>query len=93
MKDHGVWEATEPKDPKTVVEDKVDKRALAIIYQGIAEDLLLSIAEKKNAKEAWEEIKIVHLGADKVKKAKAQTLKSEFESRLCKKVRSTSKKS
>ena len=59
MQAHGVWEAIEPTDPKTVVEDKVDKRALAIIYQGIAEDLRLSIAEKKNAKEAWEEIKTV----------------------------------
>ncbi|WCJ34769.1 hypothetical protein M5689_016057 [Euphorbia peplus] len=80
MQAHGVWEAIDPKDPKTVVEDKVDKRALAIIYQGIAEDLLLSIADKRTSKEAWEAIKTVHLGADKVKKARAQTLKFEFES-------------
>lgn len=57
----------------------MDKRALAIIYNGIFEDLLLSIAEKKMSKEAWEAIKTVHLGADKVKAAKAQTLKVEFE--------------
>ena len=79
MQAHGVWESIEPKDPKVAVEDKMDKRALAIIYQGISEDLLLSIAEKKTSKEAWEAIKTVHLGADKVKKAKAQTLKVEFE--------------
>lgn len=52
---------------------------MAIIYQRIAEDLLLSIADKKTSKEAWDAIKTVHLGADKVKKAKVQTLKSEFE--------------
>ena len=80
MQAHRVWEAIEPKDPKVAVEDKVDKRALAIIYQGIGEDLLLSIADKTTSKEAWEAIKTVHLGADKVKKAKAQTLKAEFES-------------
>lgn len=44
----------------------MDKRALAIIYQGIPEDLLLSLAEKKTSKDAWEAIKIVCLGADKV---------------------------
>lgn len=80
MQAHGVWEAVEPKDPKAVVEDKVDKRALAMIYQSIPEDLLLTLAERKTAKEAWDAIKTVSLGADKVKKAKAQTLKSEFES-------------
>ncbi|KAL8156229.1 hypothetical protein AgCh_001357 [Apium graveolens] len=80
MQAHGVWEAIEPKDPKTAAEKKMDKRALAIIYQGIADDMLLTIAEKKTSKEAWGEIKTLCLGADKVKKAKAQTLKSEFES-------------
>lgn len=84
MQAHGVWEAIEPKDPKAVVEDKMDKRALAIIYQGISEDLLLSIADKTSSKDAWEAIKTVHLGAEKVKKAKAQTLKAEFESLVMK---------
>lgn len=75
-----VWEAIEPKDPKAAVEEKMDKRALAVIYQGIADDMLLTIAEKKTSKDAWGAIKTLCLGADKVKKAKAQTLKSEFES-------------
>ncbi|XP_074360724.1 uncharacterized protein LOC141700968 [Apium graveolens] len=80
MQAHGIWEAIEPKDPKTTADEKMDKRALAIIYQGIADDMLLTIAEKKTSKEAWGEIKMLCLSADKVKKAKAQTLKSEFES-------------
>lgn len=52
MQAHGMWDAVEPKDPKAVVEEKMDKRAMAIIYQGIGEDLLLSITEKKTSKEA-----------------------------------------
>lgn len=75
----GVWDAIEPKDPKAAVEDKVDKRALAVIYQGLPEEFVLSIAEKKSSKEAWDAIKTMCLGADKVKKARAQTLKGEFE--------------
>ena len=79
MQAHGVWEAIEPKDPKSTTEEKMDKRALAVIYQGVPEDILLSIAEKKTSKEAWNAIKVMSLGAEKVKVAKAQTLKCEFE--------------
>lgn len=82
MQAHGVWEAIEPKepkDPKAAIEEKIDKRAMAVIYQGIQEDLMLTLAEKKTAKETWEAIRTVCQGADKVKKAKAQTLKGEFE--------------
>ena len=77
---YNVWEAVEPKDPKAVIEDKADKRAMAMIYQSISEELLLTLAERKTAKDVWEAIKTASLGADRVKKAKAQTLKVEFES-------------
>lgn len=80
MQAHGVWEAIDPKDPKVTLEEKTDKLALAAIYQGIPEDVLLSLAEKTTAKSAWEAIKLLSLGADRVKQAKAQTLKGEFES-------------
>ncbi|KAK1378600.1 DUF4219 domain-containing protein [Heracleum sosnowskyi] len=79
MQAHGVWEAIEPKDPKETVEERTDKLVLAAIYQGIPKDPL-SLAENKSAKEAWDAIKAVCLGPDKVKKARAQTLKGEFES-------------
>lgn len=39
----------------------------------------MSVADKKTSKEAWEAIRTVHLRADKVKKAKVHTIKSEFE--------------
>lgn len=81
MQAHGVWEAVSPKDPETsVVDDKVDKVALAVIYQGIPEDVLLSIADKGTTKEAWDAVKVMCQGAEKVKTAKVQTLKAEFES-------------
>ncbi|XP_023770494.1 uncharacterized protein LOC111919112 [Lactuca sativa] len=53
--------------------------ALVVIYQGILEDLLLSLAEKKKTKEAWEALKTMFVGADRVKIARIQTLKTEFE--------------
>lgn len=80
MQAHVMWQAIEPKDPKATVEEKVDKLALAAIFQGIPEDFLLSLAEKSTAKEAWEALKTMCLGAERVKKAKVQTLKANFES-------------
>lgn len=77
---YNVWEAVDPKDPKAVIENKADKRAMAMIYQSISEELLLTLAERKTLKDVWQAIKTASLGADRVKKAKAQTLKAEFES-------------
>ncbi|XP_074327223.1 uncharacterized protein LOC141665139 [Apium graveolens] len=79
MQAYGVWEAIEPKDPKAVVEEKMDKQALTIIYQAIPDDTLLAVDEKKSCKEAWTALKTLSKGADKVKQVKAQTLKAEFE--------------
>ncbi|XP_074362521.1 uncharacterized protein LOC141702812 [Apium graveolens] len=41
--------------------------------------MLLAITDKKIAKDAWEAIKIMSQGAEKVKKARVQTLKADFE--------------
>ncbi|XP_074323483.1 uncharacterized protein LOC141660397 [Apium graveolens] len=79
LKAQGVWCAIEQKDTKTPVDDKTDKVALAMIYQGIPEETLLSLAEKETAKDAWEAIKTLYQGADRAKQAKIQSLKSEFE--------------
>ncbi|XP_074363167.1 uncharacterized protein LOC141704404 [Apium graveolens] len=57
MQAHGVWDTIESSDPKIKFEDKIDKVALAMIYQGVPEDVLLSLADKRTAKEAWVAIK------------------------------------
>ncbi|XP_074373447.1 uncharacterized protein LOC141713772 [Apium graveolens] len=86
MQAHGVWEAIDPKDPKGKVVEKIDKVALAVIYQGVPEDILLSLAEKNTAKEAWVAIKTMCLGADRVRTTKIQTLKAEFDSLTMKEI-------
>ena len=48
------------------------------------EEVLLTIAEKETAKEAWEAIKTMCMGVERVKEAKVQTLKGEFESLIMK---------
>lgn len=84
MKAQGVWGAIEQKDPKVAVDERTVQVALAAIYQGVPEEVLLAIAEKETAKEAWEAIKTMYMGAERVKEAKVQTLKGEFESLVMK---------
>ena len=82
MQAQGAWSAVEPSDSKATIDEKIDKVAMAMIYQGIPEEVLLSLADKKSAKKVWDAIKTLCQGADRVKKARIQTLKSEFEA-LC----------
>lgn len=83
MKAQGVWSTIE-NDSKVIVDEKMVQVAFATIYQGVPEYVLLTIAEKEIAKEAWEAIKTLCMGAERVKKAKVQTLKGEFESLVMK---------
>ncbi|CAH9076959.1 unnamed protein product, partial [Cuscuta europaea] len=73
----GVRDAIEAEGP---VDNRRDKMALAAIYQGIGEDVLLQLGAKKTAKEVWNMLKNMNLGADKVKEVRTQTLWREFES-------------
>ncbi|KAF2284725.1 hypothetical protein GH714_029592 [Hevea brasiliensis] len=76
MMAQGVWDAIESPDP---IDSRRDKMALAAIYQGIGEDTLLQLGAKKTAKEAWNMLKMMNQGADKVKEVRSQTLWREFE--------------
>ncbi|GKB05364.1 ribonuclease H-like domain, reverse transcriptase, RNA-dependent DNA polymerase [Tanacetum coccineum] len=71
----GVWDATQREG----IEARQDRMALAAIYQAIPEDVLLMLADKDTAKEAWETLRTMHMGAERVKEAKVQTLRSDFE--------------
>lgn len=56
-----------------------------MMYQGLPEDMLLSVVEKETAKEIWEAIKTLCQGSNQVKAAQIQILKSEFEATNMKK--------
>ncbi|CAH9140422.1 unnamed protein product [Cuscuta epithymum] len=76
MMAQGVWDAIEAEG---AVETRKDKMALAAIYQGISEDTLLQLGAKKTAKEAWNMLKIMNQGAEKVKEVRTQSLQRDFE--------------
>ncbi|XP_074323293.1 uncharacterized protein LOC141660226 [Apium graveolens] len=77
MQAHGVWVTIDPEGSKGTVADKIDKTVMAVIYHSVLEDILLTLAEKKTAKEAWEAVKMLCQRAERVKQARIQTLKAE----------------
>lgn len=52
---------------------------MAVIYQAILEETLLLLFGKEMAMEAWGKLKTMYVGVDRVKAAKIQTLRTEFE--------------
>jgi hypothetical protein len=86
MEDQGVWEVIEPSEEATVedqasaaVKSVKDKKAKVHLLQCLPDDLLMQVAKKKTGKEVWECLKERFVGADRVRDARLQTLKSEFD--------------
>ncbi|XP_022003453.1 uncharacterized protein LOC110900902 [Helianthus annuus] len=73
---HGVWEAIEPG---TETDVKKNNMAIALLFQSIPEEQILQVGNLKTAKEMWDALQARHLGADRVREARLQTLMSEFE--------------
>jgi len=78
MEDQEVWEVVEPATG-TAVDTKKCRKARAHLLQVLPEDLLMQVANKKTAKEVWECLKKRFVSADRVKAARLQTLKSDFD--------------
>ena len=76
---HGIWEAVEPT-AGTEVDQKKNNTAIAMLYQALPENMILQIANLTSAKEIWDALKVRHVGVDRVKEARLQTLESDFES-------------
>lgn len=60
-------------------ETEKNDMAIALIFQSIPEALVLQVGDLDNAKKVWEAIKARHMGADRVKEARLQTLLAEFD--------------
>ncbi|KAG7582944.1 Zinc finger CCHC-type superfamily [Arabidopsis suecica] len=72
---HKAWEIIEKE---TTDVDKNDI-ATALLLQSIPESLVLQVGELNSAKKVWEAIKSRHVGAERVKEARLQTLMAEFD--------------
>jgi hypothetical protein len=71
-----LWEAIEPGDV-TLQEDRM---ALDAITSVVPQEMLASLAVKATAVEAWEAVRSLRIGSEAVRNARAQRLRTEFES-------------
>lgn len=79
MRAQGFRGPIEPADPAVAMETRKDQMALAVIYQAILDETLFLLAEKEITREAWDTLKTIYVGTDRVKEAKIQNLRTRFE--------------
>ena len=67
---------------KDVLREQRNKygKAMLYVHQEMHESILLRIAAKPNAKEAWDTLETAYQGLDKIKTSKLQILRRDFES-------------
>lgn len=80
LRAQGVWDAVVSESSDV----RKDQMAMAAIFQGVPDETLSLLGGKETAKEAWDTLKTTFVGAERVKEARTQTLKSEFERLLMK---------
>lgn len=70
----GLWEAMEPGTDNF----RDDRNALAALLRAVPPEMQAGLARKASAAEAWDSIKSVRVGAERVKEANADRLRREF---------------
>lgn len=75
LKVNKVWEAI---DPGNKHEEK-NNMAIALIFQSIPEALTLQVGDLDTAKAVWDAIKARHVGAERVREARLQSLMADFD--------------
>jgi hypothetical protein len=75
LEGRGWWKAVETGD----AEFTDDRLALEAILRAVPPEMLATLAVKKTAKEAWDTLKTLRLGAERVRESRAQTLRLNYE--------------
>ncbi|KAJ9559933.1 hypothetical protein OSB04_005093 [Centaurea solstitialis] len=73
---HKVWIVI---DPGIEENEEKDCLAMGLLYQALPESLIMQIGDVESSKALWHAIKARHVGADRVKEARIQTLTAEFD--------------
>jgi hypothetical protein len=71
----GLWDAVETDD----VPGRQERHALGAILRSIPTEMVQVLATKDNAKAAWDAIKTMHVGVDRVRVARRQKLRKDFD--------------
>src|SRR6266542_2235195 len=71
----GLWDAVNLGD----VNDHKDRLALTALLRAVPPELVRTLAARDNAKAAWDTLKTLRVGDDRVREAKAQVRRWEFD--------------
>ena len=75
LKVHKVWNLVET----ATEDDEKNDIAIGLLFQAIPEALVLQVGELDTAEKVWEAIQAWHVGAERVKEARLQTLMADFD--------------
>ncbi|KAG8047551.1 hypothetical protein GUJ93_ZPchr0008g12023 [Zizania palustris] len=75
LKARGLWDAVD----KGGADPQEDMMALDALVSAVPPEMVATVADKRSAKEAWDAIATMRVGDDRVKKAAAQQLRSQFD--------------
>ncbi|XP_076884677.1 uncharacterized protein LOC143533943 [Bidens hawaiensis] len=73
---HGVWDMI---DPGTSTYVKKNNMEIALLFQSLPEGQIKQVGNNETAKEMWDAIKSCHLGTDRGRETRLQTLMSDLE--------------
>jgi hypothetical protein len=80
MRVHGAWGAVDPeRSSKEAADGGKEEMAMTIISQGIDDETLLRVAEKETAADVWAALRSMYVGAERVREARIQSLRSDFD--------------
>lgn len=71
-----IWEVI---DPGTNPKRAQDRQAMGALLRSVPNEMWGTLGAKKTAKEAWEAVMTMRIGADRVKEVNVQKLLKEFE--------------
>jgi hypothetical protein len=72
---HGLWDAVNEDG----ADEHEDRAALSALLRAVSPDLVRTLATKDNAKAAWDTLKTLRIGAERVREAKAQTRRRDYD--------------
>jgi transposase InsO family protein len=72
---HGLWDAVNEDE----CDEHEDRAALSALLRAVPPELVRTLAAKDNAKAAWDMLRTLRVGAERVRDAKAQTRRREYD--------------
>ena len=79
LRTNGAWGAVVREEASEAVDESKDQLTLTIISQSIDDETLLRVAEKETASDVWVALRSMHVGVERVREARIQSLRSDFD--------------